>query len=214
MVRLDIFSDPVCPWCMIGKANLDRALESRPDHAFRIEWHPFRLNPDMPAEGIDRQAYLVAKFGGGEGLAAAEARVGAMAAAAGLEIDLTRIARSPQTLDAHRLIHWAGIEGRQTAVVAALFRAYFRDGRDIGDAAVLADIAGEQCMDRAAVARLLAADADAEEIAARDADARAKGLQAVPTFLIDGRHVVTGAQPVAMWQGVIDEIAGMAEAAP
>ncbi len=214
MVRLDIFSDPVCPWCMIGKANLDRALESRPDHPFVVEWHPFRLNPDMPAAGTDRREYLLAKFGGAERLAAAEARVEAMATAAGLEIDLARATRSPQTLDAHRLIHWAGIERRQTPVVAALFRAYFRDGRDIGDPAVLADVAAEAGMDRAAVARLLASDADAEEVAARDADARAKGVQAVPTFLIDSRYVVSGAQPVAMWQGVIDEIAGLAKAAP
>jgi predicted DsbA family dithiol-disulfide isomerase len=212
MVRLDIFSDPVCPWCMIGKVQLDRALESRPEHPFAVEWHPFRLNPGMPAGGMDRTAYLAAKFGGADRLAAAEARVTEMAQAAGLEVDLARIQRSPQTLDAHRLIHWAGIEGKQAAVVGALFRAYFRDGRDIGDAGVLADIAGESGMDRAAVERLLASDADREEIAARDADARAKGVGAVPTFLIDGRYVVSGAQPVAMWQGVIDEIAGLARA--
>jgi predicted DsbA family dithiol-disulfide isomerase len=166
----------------------------------------------MPAGGMDRTAYLAAKFGGADRLAAAEARVTEMAQAAGLEVDLARIQRSPQTLDAHRLIHWAGIEGRQSAVVGALFGAYFRDGRDIGDAGVLADIAGESGMDRAAVERLLASDADREEIAARDADARAKGVGAVPTFLIDGRYVVSSAQPVAMWQGVIDEIAGLARA--
>jgi predicted DsbA family dithiol-disulfide isomerase len=213
MVRLDIFSDPVCPWCMIGKANLDRALESRPGHPFAVEWHPFRLAPDMPPEGVDRRAHLAAKFGGADRLAAAEARVSELARAAGLEVDLARATRSPQTLDAHRLIHWAGIEGRQGAVVGALFRAYFRDGRDIGDAAVLAAIAGEQGMDGAAVARLLAGDADREDIAARDADARARGVSAVPGFLIGRRHLLSGAQPVSVWQGVIDEIAAAGGAA-
>lgn len=214
MIRLDIFSDPVCPWCMIGKANLDRALESRRGHPFVVAWHPFRLAPDMPAEGVDRRAHLTAKFGSAERLAAAEARVTEKARAAGLEVDLDRAVKSPNTLDAHRLIHWAGIEGRQTAVVGALFRAYFRDGRDVGDASVLAEIAREQGMDWVAVARLLASDADREEIAARDADARAKGVSAVPTFLIDRRYIISSAQPVAVWQNVIDEIAGRAGAAP
>jgi predicted DsbA family dithiol-disulfide isomerase len=118
--------------------------------------------------------------------------------------------RIPNTLDAHRLIHWAGLEGRQTPVVSALFRAYWTDGRDIGDAAVLAQVAGEAEMDMAAVARLLASDADRDDIAARDADARAKGVTAVPTFLIDRRYVVQGAQEPAMWTQVIDEIAGLA----
>lgn len=213
MIRLDIFSDPVCPWCMIGKANLDRALESRPGHPFAIVWHPFQLAPDMPREGTDRRAHLGAKFGGPERLAAAEARVEDMARASGLTVDLARATRSPNTLDAHRLIHWAGIEGRQGAVVDALFRAYFRDGRDIGDADTLADIAAENGMDRAAVARLLASEADRDDIAASDADARAKGVSAVPTFLIDRRYLVSGAQPVAMWQNVIDELLAQTGAA-
>ena len=142
MIKLDILSDPICPWCFIGKANLDRALEQRPDHPFVIEWHPFQLNPDMPAEGMDRRAYLEAKFGGRDGAVRAYTPVLQAAERAGLTINFEGIARTPNTLDAHRLIHWAGLEGRQTAVVSALFRAYFVDGRDIGDSAVLADIAG------------------------------------------------------------------------
>lgn len=208
MVRLDIFSDPVCPWCCIGKARLDRALEARPDHPFRIEWHPFQLNPDMPAGGMDRHAYLEAKFGKGR-VAALDAQVAEVAKAAGVEMHPERATRIPNTLDAHRVIHWAGLEGRQTPVVAALFRAYWNAGRDIGDAAVLAEVAGEAGMDPALVARLLASDADRDDIAARDADARAKGVTAVPTFLIDRRYVVQGAQEPAMWMQVIDEIAAI-----
>ncbi|SNS20000.1 Predicted dithiol-disulfide isomerase, DsbA family [[Luteovulum] sphaeroides subsp. megalophilum] len=212
MIRLDIFSDPVCPWCYIGKAHLDRALETRPDHPFLIEWHPFQLNPDMPPEGMDRRSYLETKFGGRQAAVEAYAPVQAAAEAAGLEIDFSAIERTPNTLDAHRLIHWAGLEGRQAAVVSALFRGYFREGLDIGVPEVLADIAGRCGMDRALTLRLLSSDADREDLAARDADARAKGVRAVPTFLVARRHVVPGAQPVELWQQVIDDLAAARDA--
>lgn len=210
-IRLDIFSDPVCPWCLIGKANLDRALESRPDHPFQIEWHPFQLNPDMPPEGMDRAEFLEARFGSRDKVVALHVSVAEAAAAAGVEMNFDRIDRMPNTLNAHRLIHWAGLEGRQTAVASALFAAYFRDGCDIGDAAVLAVIAGECGMDTPLVARLLASDADRGDLAARDADARTKGVSAVPTFLVDRQFVLAGAQPIALWQQVIDEIAEQAQ---
>jgi len=131
MTRLDIFSDPVCPWCYIGKVLLDRALEAHPAHDFVIEWQPFQLNPDLPREGVDRASYLEAKFGGKARAAQVYARIEEAAQAAGLVIDFAAMKRMPNTLDAHRLIHWAGLEGRQAAMVAALFAAFFRDGRDI-----------------------------------------------------------------------------------
>ena len=206
MIRLDIFSDPVCPWCYIGKAHLDRALEARADHPFAIEWHPFQLNPDMPDGGMDRATYLEAKFGGKAKAVQIYARVEEAARAAGLVIDFANIPRIPNTLNAHRLIHWAGLEGRQTLMKAALMRAYWRDGRDIGDLATLADIAGEVGLDRAAMARLLASDADRDTITARDAHARERGVNAVPTFLIANKYVLSGAQPPAMWDQVIGEL--------
>jgi predicted DsbA family dithiol-disulfide isomerase len=205
MIRLDIFSDPVCPWCYIGKANLDRALEAHPDHPFRIEWHPFQLNPDMPAEGVDKHSYLAEKFGE-DRLVQMHLRLKEASRAAGAEIDPDTPKRMPNTLNAHRVIHWAGLEGRQTAVVSAIMRAYWREGRDIGNAAVLADIAGAAGMDRAVTARLLASDADADDLRARDADARAKGVNSVPTFLIAQQYVVTGAQPPEVWGNVIREL--------
>jgi predicted DsbA family dithiol-disulfide isomerase len=212
MIRLDIFSDPVCPWCYIGKANLDRALEAHADHPFRIEWHPFQLNPDMPAEGVDKHDYLAAKFGE-DRLVQMHLRLKEASRAAGAEIDPDTPRRMPNTLDAHRLIHWAGLEGRQTAVVSAVMRAYWREGRDIGNAGVLADIAAAAGMDRAVTARLLASDADADDIRARDADARAKGVSAVPTFLIAQQYVVSGAQPPEVWGRVIEELVEKAKAA-
>ena len=211
MIKLDILSDPICPWCFIGKTNLDRALEQRPDHPFAIEWHPFQLNPDMPPEGMDRRAYMEAKFGGRDGAVRAYAPVLQAAEKAGLTINFEGITRTPNTLDAHRLIHWAGLEGRQTAAVSALFRAYFVEGRDIGDTTTLADIAGAIGLDRATTERLLASDADADDIRARDAHARERGVTGVPTFVIANQHVVVGAQPTELWLQVIDEIAAQIE---
>jgi predicted DsbA family dithiol-disulfide isomerase len=206
MVKLDIFSDPICPWCYIGKTNLDRALEQVGDHPFTIEYHPFQLNPDMPPEGMDRRAYMDAKFGGREGAVQAFRPVQEHAEQAGLEIDFEAITRTPNTLDAHRLIHWAGIEQRQVFVVQRLFEAYFRDGRDISDPDVLCDIADSVEMDAPMVARLLASDADAEEIRTRDSEARKMGIQSVPTFIVAGQHAVPGAQPTALWVEVMGEI--------
>lgn len=206
MIRLDIFSDPICPWCYIGKARLDRALAARPDHPFQVQWHPFQLNPDMPQEGMDRRAYLEGKFGGKDGAVQAYLPVATEAEASGLDINLEGIKRTPNTLNAHRLIHWAGIEMKQNAVVDRLFKAYFVDGQDIGDVSVLTDIAEGVGMDKDVVARLLQSDADADDIQARDADARSKGVQSVPTFVIANQHVVPGAQPPELWEQVIDEL--------
>lgn len=207
MIRLDIFSDPVCPWCYLGKANLDRALESAADHPFRIEWHPFQLNPDMPPEGVDKRDYLATRFGGPQKVDEIHDRLRQIARQNGVDLDPDVPKRIPNTLNAHRLIHWAGIEGKQTPLVAALFRAYWKEGRDIGNISVLADIGGAAGMDRNATLRLLEGDADTDDILARDQDARHKGVTAVPTFLIAQQYVVSGAQPPETWAKVIAELA-------
>ncbi len=207
MVKLDIISDPICPWCYIGKAGLDRALEKHPDHPFQIEWHPFQLNPDMPMGGMDRRGYLETKFGGKENAVRVYSQIADAAKAAGLEIDFEAMKRTPNTIDAHRLIHWAGLEGRQTAVIARLFKAYFVEGLDIGDHAVLLDIAEGVGMDRAMTERLLSSDADSEDIRARDAHARERGVTGVPTFVVANQHVLPGAQPAELWTSVIEDIA-------
>lgn len=206
MIRLDIFSDPVCPWCLIGKANLDRALADHPEHPFSIQWHPFQLNPSMPVEGVDKRPYLERAFGGAAQVDAVHARLTAMAQAAGLTMDPDLPKRIPNTLNAHRLIHWAGIEGRQSEVVAHLFAAYWQMGRDIGDMDVLADVAEQGGMDRAATLRLLNTEADRDDLIARDQDARQKGVTAVPTFLIAQQYVVSGAQSPEAWAEVIAEL--------
>ncbi|WP_298918232.1 DsbA family oxidoreductase [uncultured Roseobacter sp.] len=209
-IKLDIMSDPICPWCYIGKTHLDKALAGHPGHPFQIEWHPFQLNPDMPRAGMDRRAYLEGKFGGKEGAVRAYAPVVEHAEAAGLKIDFEGMKRTPNTLDAHRLIHWAGIEGRQTAAVAALFEAYFVQARDIGDHDVLADIADGIEMDAAVVRKLLQSDSDEKDISERDAHSRSMGVNSVPTFIVAGKHAVPGAQPPELWDKVIAELTATA----
>ena len=206
MVKLDIISDPICPWCFIAKAYLDRALEQRAYHPFTIEWHPFQLNPDMPAGGMDRRTYLERKFGGQSPAVQAYLPVVEHAAKAGLDIDLEGIKTTPNTLDAHRLIYWAGIEGRQTPVVRALFKAYFQQGRDIGSLDTLIGIAAEAGLDRDMITRLMITDADLADTQGRDQSLRDMGVNSVPTFIIAGQHVVTGAQPSEFWVNVIDDI--------
>ena len=210
-VKLDIMSDPICPWCYIGKAHLDRALAAEPDHPFVIEWHPFQLNPTMPPEGMGRRDYLEGKFGGKAGAIKAYAPVVEHAENAGLNIDLEAMQRTPNTMNAHRLIHWAGVEGRQTAAVSALFKAYFVEGRDIGDTDVLADIADGIEMDAAVVRKLLASDSDIEDIKKRDTHAREMGISSVPTFIVGQRHAVPGAQPPELWAKVLADLREMAE---
>lgn len=210
-VKLDILSDPICPWCYIGKTNLDKALASVPDHPFVIEWHPFQLNPDMPEGGMDRRDYLERKFGGKEGAVRAYAPVVEHAEKAGLNIDFEAMKRTPNTLDAHRLIHWAGIEGKQNQVVDALFTAYFVQGRDIGDHEVLADIADGVGMDAAVVLKLLKSDADRDDIRQRDTHSREMGVNSVPTFIVANQHAVPGAQPPELWAQVIGEIMSQLE---
>jgi predicted DsbA family dithiol-disulfide isomerase len=207
MVKLDIFSDPVCPWCYLGKANLERALEAHPAQTFEIEWHPFQLNPDTPAEGVVKRDYLMQRFGSEAKLNQIHQQFRDIAAKAGVTMDPDVPQRIPNTLNAHRMIHWAGLEGRQSLMVSALFRAYWVEGRDIGDLGVLADIGVEAGMKREVVARLLASDADLDLIRGREQHARERGVNAVPTFLIANQYVLSGAQPPELWGQVIDELA-------
>lgn len=212
MISLDIFADPICPWSYIGKAYLDRALERALEHPFQIRWLPFMLNPLMPAGGMDRDAYLEEKFGDTSAILDAYGPVVEHAEKAGIDLDLPAITRTPSTINAHRLIHWAGIEERASFVIHRMMQAYFRDGRDIGDTDVLVDIATAAQMDADMVARLLRTDADRQTVVEQDASARGIGVTSSPTFIVGGKHVVAGAQPSEMWDQVIAEIKDAAQA--
>jgi predicted DsbA family dithiol-disulfide isomerase len=206
MVKLDIISDPICPWCYIGKTYLEQAIAAEGYDPFDIEWHPFQLNPDMPVGGMDRRAYLEAKFGGKEGAVKAYMPVVEHALDAGLEINFEAIKRTPNTLKAHRLIYWAGVEGLQTATVDGLFRAYFVDGRDIENDEVLGDIADSAGLDASVILKLLQSDVDLDHIQQKEAAFREMGITSVPTFIVGGQHAVPGAQPAKLWQNVIQEL--------
>jgi predicted DsbA family dithiol-disulfide isomerase len=193
-MKIDIISDTICPWCFIGKRRLERALAVLEGPAPAITWHPFQLNPDMPGEGMDRGLYLELKFGGAARAHQIYRAVTEAAAGESLAFSLERIARAPNTLASHRLIHYAAGNERQPEVVENLFRAYFLDGRDLGALEVLAEVAGESGLDREAVRRYLDGDDDVELIRARDRHARQIGVTGVPCFIINGSYAVSGAQ--------------------
>ncbi|TPE51359.1 DsbA family oxidoreductase [Amaricoccus solimangrovi] len=206
MTRLDIISDFVCPWCYLGKVNLEAAIAARGAHPFAITWHAFQLDPTIPPEGHARGPYIEAKLGGPEQAAAAHARLTEMGAAAGIAFRFDRITRAPNTLDAHRLTRWAAAEDRQTLVATELFRRYFEEGEDISDPGVLTAAAEAAGLDPAPVARLLAGEADRAEVAAEVAEAARIGVTGVPTFILGGRYAVNGAQPPEVWARVMDEL--------
>jgi predicted DsbA family dithiol-disulfide isomerase len=194
--RIDVVSDAICPWCWIGKRNLEGALALlvAEGERFEVHWRPFQLNPDMPREGVERDSYRAAKFGSLERSRELDAQVAAAGRAAGVEFRHALMLRTPNSLDAHRMIRLAGLQGPalQDKVVEALFIAYFQQGRDIGDCAVLAETAGAQGLDLAAY---LEGDEGEAEVLAEDAGFRRAGLSGVPTFALDGHVVFSGAMP-------------------
>ena len=196
-LRIDIVSDAICPWCYIGKRQLERALAALAQEGlhFSVHWNPFQLNPDMPKEGRDRIAYRAQKFGSAERARELDERVAGAAANVGLSLRQDLMLRTPNTLDAHRLIWLAGRENVQDAVMESVFAAYFTQGRDIGNRDVLADCAAQAGMDRAAVADYLGGDVAAQEMLAADGAAREAGVNGVPSFFLDGYGLYSGAMP-------------------
>jgi len=207
-LKVQIVSDLVCPWCYVGKRRLEEALRRRPDIQAEIEWLPFQLSPDMPREGRDRQAHYASIFGPERARAIMEgmARTGA---AEGLAFASKAGARSPNTLSAHVLLYWAGLDPAvdQNALAERLFAAHHTESEDLGDVAVLARIAGEVGMDAATVARRLRAGDD--EAAVRDLmdQARQAGIGGVPFFIFGGRYAVSGAEPPESLVEVVDRAA-------
>src|SRR3954463_12404013 len=163
MLTIDVISDVICPWCFIGKRRLEKALDGRP---VTVRWHPFQLNPDMPREGVERKSYRIRKFGSWERAQQLDAQVAAAGRGEGLAFNFDRQARTPNTLDAHRVIWLAGERGVQDAVAEALFLAYFTDGGDLSDRATLAGVAAGAGLDRAEVDELLAGDAGLDVVRA------------------------------------------------
>ena len=193
VVTVDVVSDVVCPWCYVGKRRLEAAI-GKSGEAVEVRWRPFQLDPTIPPMGLDRRTYLAGKFGDPAKLDAVHARLTATGAEIGIPFAFDRIARSPNTLDAHRLIRWSASAGRQGEIVEALFHGYFVEGLDIGDSKVLRDIAGRCGMDETLVHRLLASGSDNEDVRQEIATAVRLGVSGVPFFIFAGRYAVPGAQ--------------------
>ena len=208
-VTIDVVSDVVCPWCYLGMRNLLTAWERVGHDAITLHWRPFQLDPTIPAAGEDRQAYMLKKFGSKERIDAAHDRLKEVGAAAGIAFDFDAIKVSPNTLDAHRLIHWAGNLGEQTQtrLVGRLFRAYFEEGRNIGDHEVLVSIAEDVGMNVAHARELLETGVNRKEVLEAVESAQRMGISGVPCFLLEGRYVVSGAQPPEVLEDAIRQVA-------
>lgn len=196
-LTVDVYSDLVCPWCYIGKRRLEQALESvQAQERARVFWRPFQLNPTMPATGMDRRVYLETKFGGPGEVQAIHDRITVAGVSAGIEFAFGRITRTPNTFDAHRLVWFAQQQGRQDAVVEALFHGYFTDGVNVGEADALISMAAGAGLDAAAVGRFLQTKDGVDAVRQEEARGRQLGIRGVPYFVLNGKTVVSGAQPV------------------
>lgn len=209
-IVVDVVSDVVCPWCYLGKARLDQAIAAVSGEVLvTVNWRPYQLNPDLPPEGVDHKAHLAAKLGGAAAVSQAHERLTALGREDGIDFDFDAVKISPNTLDAHRLLRWAAAEGRQNEVVSALFRAYFEEGRNVGDRAVLRDIAAKNGLDAAVIDALFASDADKDSVGEEIGMAREMGVSGVPCFIVDSQYAVMGAQPVDVLANAFREIAAM-----
>lgn len=191
---LDVVSDVVCPWCYIGKKRIEDALALVPDVPVQLNWRPFFLNPWVPREGITRDEYLTQKFGSVEAYKNIAGRVGEAARAEGLEYNAQLVKRQPNTVDCHRLIHWAGAIGKSAEMKQRLMELYFRDGGDLTDANVLVQAARDVGLDGDDVKKRLATDEDVALISGNAQEAAEKGISGVPTFVFAQKYAVSGAQ--------------------
>ena len=204
-MQIDFISDTVCPWCFIGKRRLARAIAMRPNIAFDVRFRPYRLDPTVPKGGIDRDAYMTAKFGKNGGVSEAQRVIAAEGAKEGIEFDFAAIRRMPNTLDSHRLIRWAELTGVQDDVVERLFAAYFENGQDIGDIRVLADIADLSGMEGAQIADRLESDQDAALVEREDRLAHEMGVTGVPAMIFANKVATSGAREPEVLAMVIDK---------
>ena len=195
MIYVDIVSDTICPWCYIGKRRFERALALSGRNDVAISWRPFQLNPDMPPEGMTRDDYVRAKFGGGDRPRQIYQAIAESGREAGIEFQFSRIRRTPNTVLSHRLIHWSAKQERQEEVVGELFRAYFEDGLDIGNLEVLTDCARRAGLYQELAHKYLQSDDGRQEVVASDVYARRLGINGVPCFIVNRKYAVSGAQP-------------------
>lgn len=209
-IVIDVVSDVMCPWCFVGKKRLEKALsEVGEDVDVAVNWRPYQLDPTIPPGGKDRRAYFAEKFGDMQRVAEMHRNLAQIGIDVGIDFDFEAIEVSPNTLDAHRLIRWAEGAGVQERVVERLFELFFMEGRNIGDRAVLLELADEVGMDVAAVEAMLAAEADVEDVRQEIDQARMMGVTGVPCFILDNKYAIVGAQSPDVIEDAIRKVAAM-----
>ncbi len=213
-LTIEVVHDLVCPWCRLGVRRLFATLQRRPDLVCDVVWQPFLLNPDMPRAGMARYDYVIRKFGGEERARRLYASITEIGRSQGLVFRFDRIRRAPSSVDAHRLVRWAGRFGRAAEAVEAIFQAYFTDGRDIGDHAVLCAVAGNIGLEAAAARAFLESDVETEAVHADNLRAHRLGINGVPCFIVAGRHAIAGAQEPEVIERLLDVAAVEAADAP
>ncbi len=203
-MQIDIYSDIVCPWCFVGKRRLERALTSVGSD-IHVAWRPFQLNPTMPLDGMDRSAYLKAKFGSLEAFGRMEEQLLAAGEDEQIPFAFEKIQRTPNTFAAHRLVWYAAQQGKQDEVVENLFRAYFLEGKDIGSLKALTHVAAEAGLDQTETEAFLASEKGVVEVKAEEAIGRSLGISGVPYFVFNGRVSIYGAQPSEIIVSAIEQ---------
>ena len=209
-MRIDIYSDTVCPWCYLGKRRFDVAVAARPHFEPRVTWRPFELNPDLPAEGVDRAAYLAARVGDAERVAAVHAELQRQGEASGIDFRFDLIRRMPNTRRSHLLIAHAARSGLQAAVKERIMRAYFEEGCDVGDTEELVRLAVEVGLAERAARSALVLRSGQDGVIAAERHAGVLGVTGVPTFVFDGQYTVSGAQDVGTLARIFDQVADFA----
>ncbi|HQT46472.1 MAG: disulfide bond formation protein DsbA [Acidocella sp. 20-63-7] len=203
-LAVEVVYDFVCPWCYLGVQRLSALLERRQDLAVDLLWRPFLLNPDMPRSGMSRTDYMIRKFGAEDRARRLYASIAALGATEGIAFNFAAIRRTPSSVDAHRLVRFAAPFGVADVLVRRIFRAHFVEGADIGESAVLVQLAAAAGLDPLAVRAFLGSEEGAEFVHSDNLHAHRLGINGVPCFLIDGEHAIAGAQETEVLERLID----------
>ena len=206
MIKIIILSDPICPWCYIGKKCFDEAIKQFDSHYFSIKWLPFQLNPKMPKEGMDRKNYLIKKFGNEKKTIEVYTPIVNKFNENEIDFDLSKIQTTPNTFNANQLIYWGQLEGKGNAVVENLFKAYFLEGKNLGDINCLIEIGMKSGLTKKITSTVFENTIDIKKVQDIENKYRKAGVSGVPTFIINNDYVVPGAQSTEFWQGVLKEL--------
>jgi predicted DsbA family dithiol-disulfide isomerase len=211
-MRVDIYSDTVCPWCYLGKRRFELALAGRPQYEPRINWRPFELNPDLPWEGVDRAGYVASKFGDSAQIEASEAALVRHGSAVGLEFRFDLVKRLPNTRRSHLLIAHAARQGLSSEVVERIMQAYFEEGCNIGDVDELVRLGVEAGLSERETRSAMVLRSGQDGVVAAERHAAVLGINGVPTFIFDRQYSVSGAQEIETFSQVIDQVMELAAA--